>query len=759
MHAGDDVDDLEQVARPRQPQWARLLCAHDCSTEPYRCCVACEGHGTVTSRRRRRRDAGDPRAPPRHAPPPKPPSFVPCKACDGLGVVPGAGATLAASDVRTVVARGGGVEADATLPEPGECGGEAVGVAIVGAGIGGLALALALQQRGMACAVFERDGAFAERAQGYGLTLQQGGRAIRALGLASAVEAAGVSSVRHYSFDAVSGEVLGEHGAAARAAAGRSGPSEASGEASSDAARGEKRSAVHKRNIHLPRQSLRALLYARLQPGTVRWGQRFRAVSAAPCGSLRLEFDERDALRRRRCHADVLVGADGIRSAVRRALQESVDGAGGGERAAASDAVSAPRGSAVTREVGGGRELESGLRSLEMMVILGFAATAAPSEAASQEGRGAAAELFGDGTTVAEFVDGSNRLYAMPFEARGPDSPASTMWQLSMPLAASEGYRLSGLGGAALRAEALRCCATWGDAVCDLLAATRDEDVTGYPCFDREPADHQVVRQGDASLPTGRATLIGDASHPMAPFKGQGANQALLDAVDVARALYDSELGDAASESRREEMARRQRRRSRASIPAALAQYEQGALPRVTSKILASRASTELLHSPYARAVVTDERMPLTRARAAAEAKESAAEERAPSVQRKRMEAHLVVPSDEDQELSAFTKRVHAAVRRIPPGTTATYGQIAAAADNPNAYRAVASVLSKNHNRCAKAVEEGRCAPENMVPCHRVVAASGKHVGYLGDTSDEAIQYRRALLAAERQQLEVLSPQ
>ena len=38
-------------------------------------------------------------------------------------------------------------------------------------GIGGLAAALALQQKGIKCTVYERDRVFADRKQGYGLTL------------------------------------------------------------------------------------------------------------------------------------------------------------------------------------------------------------------------------------------------------------------------------------------------------------------------------------------------------------------------------------------------------------------------------------------------------------------------------------------------------------------------------------------------------------------------------------------------------------
>ncbi len=66
-----------------------------------------------------------------------------------------------------------------------------------------------------------------------------------------------------------------------------------------------------------------------------------------------------------------------------------------------------------------------------------------------------------------------------------------------------------------------------------------------------------------------------------------------------------------------------------------------------------------------------------------------------------------------------FQHAVWEAVSRIPYGQTRSYGDIAQAVGNPKATRAVG--LANNRNPLPI-----------LVPCHRVIGANGKPVGYAG---------------------------
>ena len=84
----------------------------------------------------------------------------------------------------------------------------------------------------------------------------------------------------------------------------------------------------------------------------------------------------------------------------------------------------------------------------------------------------------------------------------------------------------------------------------------------------------------------------------------------------------------------------------------------------------------------------------------------------------------IAVDLDDVPELARL---VYDATRAIPPGHTATYGEIAARVGHPDAARAVGQALGAN-------------PVPIVVPCHRVVGAGGKLVGFSapGGTSTKA---------------------
>jgi AraC family transcriptional regulator of adaptative response/methylated-DNA-[protein]-cysteine methyltransferase len=81
---------------------------------------------------------------------------------------------------------------------------------------------------------------------------------------------------------------------------------------------------------------------------------------------------------------------------------------------------------------------------------------------------------------------------------------------------------------------------------------------------------------------------------------------------------------------------------------------------------------------------------------------------------------------------TAFQEAVWQELRRIPPGETRSYAEIAAAVGRPGAIRAAGSANGSNHVAV-------------LIPCHRVVRSDGSLGGYA-----YGLEIKRALLEREQ---------
>lgn len=88
---------------------------------------------------------------------------------------------------------------------------------------------------------------------------------------------------------------------------------------------------------------------------------------------------------------------------------------------------------------------------------------------------------------------------------------------------------------------------------------------------------------------------------------------------------------------------------------------------------------------------------------------------------------------------SPFDRAVFDAVRSLPPGSTASYGDVARMIGKPGAARAVGGAV-------------GRCPIGLAIPCHRVIAGDGSLGGYGGGWwggREAGLELKRELLARE----------
>lgn len=382
-------------------------------------------------------------------------------------------------------------------------------VAIIGGGIGGVALAVGCLHRGIPFTLYERDSGFDTRSQGYGLTLQQASKAIEGLGIFSLEEK--VISTRHV-VHTTYGKIIGEWGIRKWVEA-------------------EEITSPKRTNMHIARQSLRLALLKQLGgEDAVQWGHQLIDFKETEKEGVELSFQVDGEIKNAK--ADLVVGADGIRSAVRKLLI--------------------------------GEEINS-LHYLDCIVILGICALSALKDVDS---------LLLDSATVFQTANGNERIYVMPY------SPDAVMWQLSFPMPEDEAKALHAKGPKALKAEACRRT-PWHNPIPQILEATLESQISGYPVYDRELLELEMLEK------VGAVTLIGDAAHPMSPFKGQGANQALLDALALARGIYKGcrPLSNWREVGLRESV---------------LTEFESEMLKRSASKVKDSADAAQFLHSEVA---------------------------------------------------------------------------------------------------------------------------------------------------------------
>jgi 2-polyprenyl-6-methoxyphenol hydroxylase-like FAD-dependent oxidoreductase len=318
---------------------------------------------------------------------------------------------------------------------------------IVGSGIGGLTAAIALRRAGMVVTLFER----AETLEpvGGGITLAANAmQALTRLGVAERVAELGaplaLGAIRSASGDPIvsAGDELATTVAAAQ-------------QSSSDAALWA-RAGV---GVGIHRADLQRALLEHLGGADLHVGQTCVGFEQDAAG-VTVRFASGHSAR-----ADVLVGADGIRSAVRRSIHG-----------------------------------EEPLR---------YAGSTAYRGIASFPGITESSESWGCGRRFGIVPIGGERVYWFATS----NAPAGTV---DAP--------------AERRPKLLEAFGGWHEPIEALIEATDAGSIWRHDLFDREPLA--------APWGVGRVTLLGDAAHPTTPNLGQGACQAIEDAVVLGDALH-----------------------------------------------------------------------------------------------------------------------------------------------------------------------------------------------------------------------------
>lgn len=139
-------------------------------------------------------------------------------------------------------------------------------------------------------------------------------------------------------------------------------------------------------------------------------------------------------------------------------------------------------------------------------------------------------------------------------------------WSLTLRTKPGE---LEALPASVLQERVLAQTRHWCSPIPDIVSNTHCEEIASLGGF----YDKNPLRQHARA---GTLVLLGDAAHPMSPFRGEGANMAMLDALSLVNVLQPAQ-GD--------------------QLEQALAHYEHEMLTRTRKAVLESRKAAREMHS------------------------------------------------------------------------------------------------------------------------------------------------------------------
>ena len=342
--------------------------------------------------------------------------------------------------------------------------------------------------------LLEKDESETARRQGYGLTISETNSAIEKLGIYEELKKNNVLSAQHWTIDARSGDVLGYFGQLFTAAKeGRKGSSSSSKKEEEEEKEerrennGATTTAKRKGNLRVPRNVVREILLERIPKENIVWNAEVESIEMVDdaTATITLKKNDRRQTSDKIENCALIVAADGSHSKVQKIRQKLY-----------------------------GKEVVPDLKYLGVVLITGF--TSLKHYLLNNRGFYA--------------VDGQSRMFTMPFadENKDDNREQKTMWQLSVRCDEEEAKRLYKNRESKDFDQIIKKFCTektrhWrGVPIAKMFENTDFSHAWAGPLYDRK---EPTKIAGNSII-----AVIGDASHPMSPFKGQGANTAIEDA-------------------------------------------------------------------------------------------------------------------------------------------------------------------------------------------------------------------------------------